>query len=150
MPTHLYKCPECAYAVDENRRFDNIDDAETCPKCKQGNLVRQFSPSLGLIQHYRTTASSNDVAIQKEAPKGTAPSRYESTFWGLNATNCATAVSLNGPTTLRIDRANIIDSPVAFELRNGAKVEVGHLRHEQTDEQSPSGRKKGKRKRRSA
>lgn len=147
MPTHLYRCSECAYTRDENRKFENIDEVKPCPRCKRGSLVRQFTPPLGLIRQYSADLPAGNTATQLSWIHGVTPPSRRSIIGDIAIINCSTGILIDGPGLTSIDSVDITDTPVGIELRNGAKIEVTNLKHQRTEKKDTGSRKKRGRKR---
>jgi len=118
MPLYEYRCSMCGTVVDQLRPSSSRDCLRVC-ECKRGILGRVTSMPGGLL-----------TAGVSERPRIVTPSgsRPNVTIRDCHIDNCGTGIRMDGGHA-DIDGLAVTNTPVAFELNNGATVNGRNVQH---------------------
>ena len=126
MPIYTFVCDDCVHVRYVSCRMDARDDPRECETCS-GALRRKVEAGHGLLAGRRSpvpTQRTSSDQLPTSDPEFSRP-----LVPGISITDCATGIVVDGGSA-RISGVRMMDTPTAFELKNGARIHVSDVSQE--------------------
>lgn len=134
MPYYTFRCTGCGESACVASAIKDRDQRRQCDGCGEA-LRRQLESTITPLKLHHGSAEPAPRRDEPESPTSRVPN---ATLRDCHIENCGTGVAMEGGHAV-VDGMSFVNTPVAFDLSDGATVDVKRVDHQAGSSESNTG-----------